>query len=61
LPPANKFVGSGGKIWFGEHVGPPKVTEVKVVKLTFLIFVTLVELHGGRHEHTPPTAQRWKD
>ena len=49
LPPAHKFVGSGGEIWFGKHVGPPKVTEVKVVKLTFLIFVTLGGLHLGRH------------
>src|SRR5437879_11160606 len=61
LPPAHKFVGSGGEIWFGKHVGPPKVTEVKVVKLTFLIFVTLVGLRGRRREYTPPTAERWKE
>ncbi|PYU69890.1 MAG: hypothetical protein DMG49_12355, partial [Acidobacteria bacterium] len=59
--PANKFVGSGGEIWFGEHVGPPKVTEVKVVKLTFLIFVILGGPHGGRRAHTPPTVRKWKN
>jgi hypothetical protein len=58
LAPANKFVGSGREIWFGKHVGPPKVTEVKVVKLTFLIFVTLGGLHGDRREYTPPTVQK---
>ena len=44
----NKFVGSSGEIWFGKRVGPPKVTEVKVVKLTFLVFVTLGGLLSNR-------------
>jgi len=40
LPPANKFVGSAGKLGSGAR-RPPKAQKVKVVKLTFLIFVTL--------------------
>src|SRR5207302_8797346 len=28
----------------------------------FQLFLSLVGgLHGGRHEHTPPTVQKWKD
>src|SRR5437773_1927501 len=29
--------------------------------VTFVTFVTFGGLHGRRHEHTPPTVQRWKE
>src|SRR5712664_1438002 len=29
--------------------------------VTFVTFVTFAGLHGRRHEHTPPTVQRWKE
>src|SRR6266481_860231 len=29
--------------------------------VTFVTFVTFGGLHSRRHEHTPPTVQKWKD
>src|SRR5437868_2502296 len=60
LRPTNSS-GLAGKFGSGSTSDLRKVTEVKVVKLTFLIFVTLGGLHGGWREHTPPAVQKWKD
>src|SRR5205823_14939078 len=39
------------------------VTGVQTCALpiSFVTFVTFAGLHGRRHEHTPPTVQRWKE
>src|SRR5207248_10498287 len=63
LPPANKLVRSDWEIGLRTHVGPPKSQSdaCQRIFVTFVTFVTFAGLHGRRHEHTPPTVQRWKE